>query len=68
MNQLLLSVLALAGLGVDLTRQVLIGTGDLPMDPVVEATLAADRAVHDQLPVAEGLDQIRARIARRSER
>ncbi|GAA2990380.1 hypothetical protein GCM10017559_07970 [Streptosporangium longisporum] len=65
MTNLILATLALAGIGLDLTRQLLIAVGELAPDPDVEAALHAHRALADQLPVRDSLEHIQARTTSR---
>ncbi|MGC5012583.1 hypothetical protein ACLQ2R_17605 [Streptosporangium sp. DT93] len=65
MTNLLLATLALAGIGLDLTRQLLIAVGELAPDPDVEAELLVHRQLVDRLPVRDGLKQIQARTTSR---
>lgn len=61
MTNILLATLALGGLGLDITRQVLHAVGECRPDWSAELVLLTHRQAHDRLPVADGLDEIRRR-------
>jgi len=67
-NDLIIATLLLAGVGLDIARQVLVALGELTPDPAVEAALRNHRTLTDRLPVADALDRIRCRTAKRSRR
>lgn len=68
MNDLIIATLLLAGVGLDIARQVLVAAGELTPDPAVEAALRNHRALADRLPVADALHRIRCRTAARRSR
>ncbi|MEU8040932.1 hypothetical protein [Streptosporangium sp. NPDC049078] len=68
MNDLIIATLLLAGVGLDIARQVLVAIGELEPDPAVEAALRTRLRSADRIPVADALERIRHRTARRSRR
>lgn len=68
MNDLIIATLLLAGVGLDIARQVLIAAGELTLTPAVEASLRTHLRAADQLPIRDALERIRTRTAKRSRR
>lgn len=59
MTLLLLATLALSGIGLDIVRHILAAVGETSDD--WDTGLAAELAVVDRIPVADGLTEIRRR-------